>query len=206
MKKIIVFIVLVLSTAVIVLSLFLRTQNVRVGVPGAPTPTPVKNPSARFNAIDYSHIFTDTTIEAQVKSVLKNPSGSETQNDTTIVFYPTDIAGRPNTVYEKGGVANYVVQEVTSDNNFLSLFLTAHPNSQSFTLYDSGAEGVGFMWYIFPQDGTAYLANKDTDGYTIRVLYFPPTTKGDFIKTDAPKFQMSETAPGTKDAPESFTQ
>lgn len=204
MRKIIIITIFVLSLLVIFLSLFFRPANPPLPT-GSPTPTPVGNPAAQFNAIDYSKIFTDSSIEQQVKNVLKNPVGSEVQDNTIIVSFPTDIATRPNLVYEKSGVAMYIVQEITGDNTYLTDFQKTHASSKSFTLFDASSSSAGFSWIVYPQDGVAYLANSDS-GYAIRVLYFSPTTKGDFIRADASFFQMSPTDPNSKDAPESFAQ
>lgn len=207
MKKLVLVLVGVLIVVMIgVIILSLMQAPLRQPPAVVPTPTPVANPSAQFNTIDYSKIFRDPSIEKQVRDVLQNPTGSEEQGGYTLVSFPTDVSGRPNIVYEKNNTASYITQEITIDNNLLAMFVASHPNSQSVELFDSGSGGVGFTWSVFPEDGVAYLANKDSGNYTIRVLYFPPTTKGNFISNVAPTFQMSQTSPNTQDFPEVFDQ
>lgn len=203
MKKVIVFTISSFILIVLILGFFFRSQKTTSNPQILPTPTPVGGPSVQFNKIDYHAVFPDPTIAQSVEKTLQNPIGSTQAADMTIVSYPTDVSGRPNMVYEKNNVAQYVLQERTTDNADLNTFVTAHPNSQSFTLYDFLTAGVGFYWYVFPQDGMAFLANKDF-GYAMRILYFPPTSQSSFTQTIGKQLNLQTTDP--ENAPDAQVQ
>ncbi|HYK08408.1 MAG TPA: hypothetical protein VEW42_02830 [Candidatus Eisenbacteria bacterium] len=205
MKKVFVLTLIFLVILTITMSVVFR-GNQPVSLPNAlPTPTPVGPPHVDFSKINYSKVFPDQQAAQEVLSTLQVASESSQIDDYTVVPFQTDIDQRQNLVYEKNNTAQYVVQEKTSDNTDLMVFLASHPGSQSFQMFDSIHAGSGFSWYIFPQDGVGFLANKDF-GYALKVLYFPKTTKENFIQTAAKTFQLLQDDPNSENVQESFPE
>lgn len=191
MKRFLLISAVVVFTILVVVAVLFSQKKPIVQLPIFPTPTPVK-PAA--GAVDYSLVFPDASVAKQVTDLFQNPIAASQEAGFDTVSFATDVSGRPNKVYEKNGVAQFVVQEVTTDNNYLTTFLTQHPNSQSFALFDSSSAGSGFSWQVFPQEGTAFLANANA-GYALKILYFPPTTQKNFLNAAAKTFNMLQTDP-----------
>jgi len=111
---------------------------------------------------------------------LNSPIVASKEGGLMALSYSTDIKDRNNVVLEKDNKAQFLTEQVTQNNTLLSSYISSHPSSSSFELFDFVTSGSGFSWTIFPEDGIAFLANKDF-GYAIKILYFPSTTKEHFI-------------------------
>jgi len=203
MKKALLFTLIFLVVLTITANVIFRGKQPSSLPSFAPTPTPVGPPHVDFGKINYSKVFPDQLSAQEVLDTLRVASESSHIGDYTVVPFQTDVDQRQSLVYEKNNTAQYVVQEKTSDNTDLTVFLASHPGSQNFQMFDSVHAGSGFSWYIFPQDGVAFLANKDF-GYAIKILYFPKTSKENFIKTAAKTFGLLETDPDSEDVQENF--
>lgn len=197
---------IVLIGLTFILGLLTRNQQSPLQQVFGPTPTPVRAPAVHFGSINYGKIFHDPQAAQAILDTLQTASGSSQKDDYTVVSFTTDADQRQNQVYEKDNAAQYIVQERTVDNSDLQAFLNTHPNAQGFQMFETESAGSGFSWYIYPLEGVAFLANKDSGGYAIRVLYFPKTTKETFLKTAAKTFDLLTTDPNSEDVQENFPE
>lgn len=185
-----------LLLAVALGSLFFNSaQNNQLFPEAAPTPTPILSVPIDATNINYAHVFPNENTAKQITSTLQGPTDFKKQGDLTAITFPTGVKDRNNVVYEKNGIAQYVVQEITTDNTDLTDFKNLFPDSESFHMYDVNTAGVGFSWFIFPTEGVAFLANENYGGYVIRTIYFAKTTKDNFMQNAAKIFNMLSSDP-----------
>lgn len=202
MRKI-VFIVFGISVCFLVVFVLLSGfSSQRNQAPASsPTPTAVPNPPRRVSSFDFSHIFSDSTVAKQMSEKLQNPQQVITLGDQTVYSFDLTYKVPVVQVYTRGNGVSFVVEQATEENSYYSDFQSSHQNEKQVVLHDPQFFDTGYDWQVFPEDGVAFLANTDS-GFTLKTIYFEPTTQDGFVKNVAKTLSITTSVP--TEAPEKF--
>lgn len=192
----------ILVTIVIVIvnkQVYNAKTNVTPPSLGVPTPIPIQAGSNKnYYTNTFEGITPNVSTRATILEKLGNPKGVSRQGGFEVLSYQADNTLRQNKFYVSRDRVSYVVEEVTRDNSFLNDFLAKYHKNLGNILYDPKELNSGFNWYVFPEDGVAFLANS-INGYTIRMQYFPVMSYQEYLNTVAKEFSLVVSPPPPQD-------
>ncbi len=136
--------------------------------------------------------------EQDVKDTIGTPTNISSENGYTVYSYQIQDTARDDKIYFQNNNIKYISKEITYDNTLYTDFTTQNKKTEDGVLYDKIQDGAGFQWYVFAEDGVAYLTNKQF-GYVIQTKYFPPTDYQTFLNTSAKDLNMLTTQPQETD-------
>lgn len=189
MKKLFFFLSLIIIIIIIVIITTFpkNTPPKRITAVSIPTPIPME---IKIKSLE--EIQPNKTSLTDLKNSLGSPEKAITKNGMTLFLYPIPDTQRKNKVYISNGTVTYVSEEQIKDNSLYSDFVKNNNKYEDGILYDPIQIGSGLNWYVFANNGIAFLADKNS-GYTIQILRFPPTTYNNFLQTTAKNLSLSQT-------------
>jgi hypothetical protein len=160
--------------------------------------TPVVKPKP-FKENTFHGILPGVSSQADSIKILGQPVSIAKDDTFTVLSFPTDSQYRQNKIYTQENTVMAILEEVTIDNSLYADYQIKHGKAQE-TFVDPQTIGTDFVWYVYPLDGVAFLANE-ANGYTLKRLYFTPVTKETFDASFAKTFSFeSPSSPAVESA------
>jgi hypothetical protein len=153
------------------------------------SPTPIQQASFRT-------ITPGKTSEDEMKEKLGNPANTTQKEAFKVYEYKGTNPNWNNEFYLTEQKVVFIKQITSTRDNINVQNITNNYGEPKGVLYGDLAE-VGFYLYVYPEQGLAYLGNREGGGAITELWYFSPTaTVEDFRKQYAPEYNdKKEKAP-----------
>ena len=159
----------------------LNQQSTQITTNLSPTPT---------KELTYKTLIPGKSNAGEVKEKLGDPLKTTQKEDIEVLEYKGTNSNWNGEVYIKNQQVDLIKQIASVKDQINVKDITTSYGEPKNILYGPYTD-IGFFLYVYPENGSAYLGNKEK-GVILEVWYFSPTTIDDFRKKYAQEYSESK--------------